>query len=262
VPRPSNGVARKEQNPIDEWWNRTFPPYSLRRYLFALAVLPAITALVALYNDSRGRHWPFAIYAFASISAAGVLGVAFLSRGRWEVPARERPAIPAPLPPTTAAAAPQEWRREFVVGLPICVVGMLLFLGVLSGPSQLGWLGLIGTSLAAGTFVSFVFAMRRSVLSAILVSLVAGFGVSLVLQLFDSVMGSGGSFLGSWVLGSLVAALFVVPAWLHLKDVGLPQPRPDRSPWMTPVRIAAPAWVTLTGGFCLAIGAAIVARLS
>jgi hypothetical protein len=260
---------------LDAWWNRKFPPFSLRRYVFGLAALPPITALVALVNHLRGRNWPFAVYVFSAVATACILGLAFLAPRRWASSSRpsaapghdpipnaagsgERPSgsiQPTPWQPASpVTSARPDWRKELATDVPIAIGGNLLLMAVMTGPGETGWMQL-GVGSLSGLLVAFVFALRRSVVSVVLVSLAFGFAPALLLQIFTSVWGSSHDLLGTWLLCSAVVFVFAFPIWMQFRDGTrrLPKGLPSFS---------IPAWVYLAVSYAFAVGAAIVARLS
>jgi hypothetical protein len=260
---------------VDAWWNSTFPPLSLRRYLFALVAVPPITALVALLNHLRGRNWPFAVYVFSAVATACILGLAFLAPRRWASSSRpsaapghdpipnaagsgERPSgsiQPTPWQPASpVTSARPDWRKELATDVPIAIGGNLLLMAVMTGPGEIGWMEL-GVGSLSGLVVAFVFAMRRSVVSVVLVSLAVGFGPALLLQIFTSIWGSSHDLFGTWLLCSAVVFVFAFPIWMQLRDGTrrLPKGLPSFS---------IPAWLYLATSYVFAVGAAIVARLS
>src|SRR5919108_76199 len=62
-------------NRVDAWWNRHFPPFSIRRLVFGLVALPVIAALTELLWVAAGRGFSLPRYLFVCIAGGVLLGL-------------------------------------------------------------------------------------------------------------------------------------------------------------------------------------------
>jgi hypothetical protein len=280
------GGIPESWNPLDAWWNRTFPPYSRRRLLFGLVALPFITAIVAVVDHFRGRSAPFAVYLFSTVAGGIILAVVFWAHS-FEVEHRRvreppdgpggspttadalphwdaNPGPPNAGPPAAPARAPEgpivervvslpSWVRESLLCLPISFVAVVIWLALVSASAAFSRPGLIAAAAAAALFTA-VFVARRTVLSVVIVSLVVGFGVAGLLQAISLMMFvEADSFALTWAVCSVVAFVFAFPLWYSLKRSA---ERRDAG------SMAIPAWVFVAAVAVLMMGGALAYRLS
>jgi hypothetical protein len=247
-------------NRVDAWWNRHFPPFSIRRLAFGLVALPVIGAIVELLWVVGGREASLPRYLFVCIAGGAMLAIAWLpgmremaeriqssgaidTRSPWPWRRRKMAPPPPPLPPLR-----ETFRRDFLVALPFAFAMMIvLSLTVVGFGDTVAPTGLV-TSAVAALFSAALIALRTSVWSIVFVSIAGGLlgGLAMV---FLSVMtfsdpGLGGFVVG-WGLGTVMVFLFAYPMWRGVRDL---EARGFR----------LPMWIVMGGSVLLVSGAALV----
>ena len=255
---PPDGVSRP-MNRVDAWWNRHFPPFSIRRLLFGIAALPLIGALQELLWMAMGRDLSLPRYLFVCVAGAGLLASAWLpgmretaerlrasgaidTRSPWPWHRRNASA-PTPLPQLRASL-----KRDFLVALPFTSVMMLVISATVMGlEDTFSPSGLLTNSVAALLSTSLI-AFRRSVWSIVLVSIAGGLlgGFAVVLLSIMSFSAPGvGWFLIGWAFGAVMVFVFLYPMWRTVRDL---EARGFRFPM----------WIVMGGSVLLVTGGALV----
>ena len=253
VPGPAPHMNR-----VDAWWNRTFPPFSARRLVFGLVVLPVIAALQELLFVGIGRESSLPRYLFVCIAGGAVLATAFLPglremterlqraqgsrRSPWPWRGRQSTEAPPPLPPPERRLG-----RDFLVALPFSLVIMLVIGLTVAGPTDTFRPGSLLTSGVAALFTSALIAFRTSVWGLALFSIAGGLlgGVFLVFLSAMTFSDPGGDFLLGWAIGSVLLFLYSYPMWRWLRDL---EARGFR----------LPMWLVMGGSVLLVSGTALV----
>lgn len=247
-------------SPVDEWWNRTFPPHSTRRLLFILAVYPLIGLLVEmgtgivlgkLVEDGTGfllGGFSWIRYLLITLSGMALLSLLWLS-GSLGPPGVAVASAPA-APPTRRVPATGGGYRpnlaDFATGVPFgvaCVLSVIWATGEPLSPFTLV------ASLVAGAVVSATVVLRYTIWAPIVLSLVVGAGIGVFLLLFGMFMGGPQGVLTHWGIGTLIAACFVFPAWqpFHASRAA---------------RRELPMWVLMTGMLILVAAPVILLRMT
>jgi hypothetical protein len=236
------------RNRIDAWWNRTFPPYSVRRLLFGIVAIPLVAGVHALYQTVRGRDGSFGEYAFVAILGGIIL--AFI----WFAAFRRPGSAPGEAILADRPDRGSLWARDFLVAFPFAL-GVVLVVGMVTG-NGFDQASVAG-SLVSAVLISLIVALRRSVWSVILFSLLAGAGVALVLELFLFFLGGTPGLFLTWILSSLFVFLWAMPSWMQLRSAargpfrrGPSDPHPGTLPEI-------PLWVIMAGTLILVVGWAI-----
>lgn len=253
----------KPLSPVDEWWNRNFPPLSTRRLLFFLAVYPLIGLLVEvgtgmligrLFENGTGiLHGGFSWLRYALITVSGMSLVSLL----WLTGSLHPPAVPATSAPTapptprgtprgTAAGGYRPNLADFTTGLPFGVACVLLITWALGEPLSRF---MLVSSLVAGAVVSATVVLRYTIWAPVVLSLLLGAGIGVFLLLFGMFMGGPQGILANWGIGTLIAACFVFPGWHPLCA--------SRAK-----RHELPMWVLMTGMLILVAAPAILFRMT
>jgi hypothetical protein len=259
-PEATSGGDAGSMNPVDRWWNRHFPPFSIRRLVFGLAVLPMIAALTELLFVAAGRGFSLPRYLFICISGSALLATAWLPgmramaerlqasgafdmRSPW--PWRRKPDAPPPPPlPPLRDTFGREVRAAFPFTVVMTLVMGLTVMGVDDTITPGGFVTIGLASLASSVLI----ALRRTVWGLALFSIGGGIlgGIGIV---FLSMMTFGdpglGTFLTGWVFGSLLLFLHAYPLWRGLRDL---EARGFR----------LPMWLVMGGSVLLVSGAALV----
>jgi hypothetical protein len=248
-------------NRVDAWWNRHFPPFSIRRLVFGLVALPVIAALTELLWVAAGRGFSLPRYLFVCIAGGALLATTQLPGMRemaerlqangaldarspwpWSKRTEPRPPLP-PLPPLR-----ETFRREFVIGLPFAAAILLVMSLTVGGLDETFSPAGLAT-IALGTLATAaLIAMRRSVWSLVVVSLLGGvlggFAVVLLGLMTWSDPGLGAFSIG-WGLGSVMLFLFAYPMWRRARD-------------LEARGLRLPMWLVMGGSVLLVAGAALV----
>ncbi|MDQ4107585.1 MAG: hypothetical protein M3138_02105 [Actinomycetota bacterium] len=188
--RVPEGSEPPPRNPVDAWWNRVFPPFSIRRLAFFLGVLPVMAGLQELIVGASGRDPSLPRFLFV-----------------------EKQDLD--LPRTS-------FGKDFLVALPfaslIVLIVHLITVGrgeTFTGPS-------LATVAVASTGASVMVALRSSVWSLVLFSVAGGVlgGLAVV---FLSVMTFSGTgwveFAVGWILGSILLFTYAYPVWRGLRNM-------------------------------------------
>jgi hypothetical protein len=252
VPGPPEGPPEDRltgRTGIDAWWNRTFPPNSVRRLLFGIAAIPLVAGLHALYQAVRGRDVSFGGYAFVAILGGIILSFIWFAAFRRPGSAPGEAPILADRPDRGS-----RWARDFLVAFPFAL-GVVLVVGMVTGN---GFdLASVAGSLVSAVLISLIVALRHSVWSVILFSLLAGAGVALVLELFLFFLGGTPGLFLTWILSSLFVFLWAMPPWMNLRSAARgPFRRGPSDPHLRTVR-QIPLWVIMAGTLILVVGWAI-----
>lgn len=246
-------------NRVDAWWNRHFPPFSIRRLIFGFAALPVVAASVELLWVLRGREASLPRYLFVCVAGGVLLATAWLpgmrdvaermrasgafeSRSPW--PWRRTPLGPPPaLPPLRTT-----FRRDFLVALPFTLVIVLVMSVTVIGVDGTFTPGALLNSSAAAVLSAVLVGLRTSIWGLVLFSVVGGLlgGLAMV---FLSMMtfnepGLGGVVFG-WAIGSAILFLYAYPLWRSVRD-------------MEARGFRAPMWIVMGGSVLLVSGAALV----
>jgi hypothetical protein len=99
-----------------------------------------------------------------------------------------------------------------------------------------------------------IVALRRSVWSVILFSLLTGAGVALVLELFLFFLGGTPGFFATWILSSLFVFLWAMPSWQQLRSAARGPFRQQPSDPHPHTFGQIPLWVIMAGTLILAVG--------
>jgi hypothetical protein len=246
---PDDRLTGRTRTPLDAWWNRTFPPYSVRRLLFGIAAIPLVAGVHALYQAVRGRDVSFGDYAFAAILGGIILSFIWFSAFRRTGSAQSGAPILA-----DRSDPGSRWARDFLVAFPFAL-GIVLVIGMVTGN---GFdLASMAGSLVSAILISLIVALRRSVWSVILFSLLAGAGVALVLELFLFFLGGTPGLFLTWILSSLFMFLWAMPSWMRLRSAARgPFRQGPSDPQLRTIR-QIPLWVIMAGTLILVVGWAI-----
>ena len=245
-------------NRVDRWWNRTFPPFSKKRLVFGLAVLPVMAGLQELVIRSIGWKTSLPRYLFVCIAGGIMLSIAFLpgmremaerlqsakgSRSPWGWSRRRKQAPqPPPLPPIET-----NLRREFLIALPFAVVIVLVMSLTVAGPGDTFAPSALLTNALASLFTAALVALRTSVWGLALFSIAGGLLGGLFMLLLSAMTFSdpGGDFLIGWAIGSVLLFLYAFPMWRWLRHL---EARGFR----------LPMWLVMGGSVVLVSGSALV----
>ncbi len=252
VAMPPDG---RSMNRVDRWWNRHFPPFSTRRLMFGLAALPVIGALQELLWVSLGRDPSLPRYLFVCVAGGALLATAWLpgmrdvaerlakfraSRSPW--PRRRKPGA-EPLPPIE-----MNFRRDFLVALPFTFVIVAIVNLTVAGPDGTFKGRSLTVQAVAATATAAMVALRSSIWSLVLFSVVAGVlgGLGVVFLSLMTFSDTGWTeFAAGWVMGSVVVFAYAHPLWRGLRD-------------MEARGIRFPMWLVMGGSVLLVSGAALV----
>jgi hypothetical protein len=212
---------------IDAWWKRHFPPNSGRRLLFLVIVAPVIAASIGLAQDQLAgpRSW------FIGIAVDLMLCLTwFVARGKVAEPPTREPRRLSSL-------------ADLVLTASISCAGMVVFLLLMSGEATLTHLPI---AIIAGGLLTTAIVFRYSIWPLVLISVVVGYGVAVVLQLFLYWLGGDESILVYWLFSSLTVFAFLMPMWWGVRNA--------RS---SLEKLSIPSWVIATGTvILLMLGAA------
>jgi hypothetical protein len=218
---------------VDQWWNEHFPPFSLRRLAFGVAVIP-VTSLLWRFMAADVFTWGryigitlvtqlfFAVmYLFArngreEVVAVQADGTATIT---WRLPARAsdatEPVRPLWEPKKKPLISPY---LDLVLTLVIsCFTFMMMvFIFVPETPA------LLGTAMAVATGLVFTVSLiyRNSIPIMLGVCALLGFLVGGIARGLYSVMSffsDPGPMWLWWVLGSLGVLTFIGPGWMAMR---------------------------------------------
>lgn len=243
-------------SPVDEWWNRAFPPHSTKRLVFFLAVYPLIALLVETGIGLLFRQVPVDLgvgflhggfswlrYAVLTLSGMAVLCLLWFSGSLHVAPAAPQGAARPAAEPAPIREYRSSW-ADFATGVPF---GAACVLSVMWAVEQPLTPITLAASLAAGALVSAVVVLRHTLWAPVLLSLACGAVIGLFLMLFSMFMSGPQGILANWAIGSLLAAAFIFPAW---------QSRPTSRA----ARLDLPIWVLMIGMLILVASAAVLIR--
>jgi hypothetical protein len=254
----------KNLGPVDQWFNRNFPPYSGRRLLFGLVGLPIVGLCMALVRRfTRGQHLPLSLFLFSTVVGGVLLTLVWIGVVKRRAPSMRsshQPAAdagperhPRPLPRFTSSG--------FLVGAGVFFVDLTLFLLIsdpAASPSRAVAIAAPGAILA-----SLLWQLRTSVAGLFLLSALIGAPIAMVLTMFGVVMGKQPSFLLYWLVSSVLALIFLLPVWWELRQREQGLGRSVRMPWahraVAPLEV--PAWVLWTGVSILMLSTAAYIRI-
>jgi hypothetical protein len=247
-------------NRVDAWWNRRFPPFSTRRLIFGLVVLPVIAALVELLWVAAGREASMPRYLFVCVAGGALLATAWLpgmremaervrssgaldTRSPW--PWRRKRALPPPppLPPLR-----ETFRRDFLVALPFALAIVLVMSVTTIGPADTFTPSNLVMFVVASVSTAALVALRTSVWGLVIFSAAGGMlgGLALVALSLMTWSDPGlAEFLVGWAFGSALLFLHAYPIWLRMRDL---EARGFR----------LPMWLVMGGSVLLVSGAALV----
>jgi hypothetical protein len=239
------------RTPLDAWWTRRFPPNSRARLVFVLIAFPIVGAIYALWKHYQGEGMSLAQYLFVSIT--GDVLIAFL----W-ISGALRPSGQGGQAATPTAPPRRSPARDFLVALPFSFAAALvvsLVTGGLDGST-------VVVSVIAGLAIALLVALRRSIWSVVIFSLLVGFGAAVFLQLFLLFMGGESSFVGVWMVASLFVFAWALPCWLAVRRGRFGFLRRFPLPDAPSSRGAAsasepPLWILMTGTLILVVASAI-----
>lgn len=205
--------------PIDEAWNKKFPPFSLERLLFGLAVLPFMGLLVGLYRRwVYGEKFSWGIYLFTVVAGAilltGVFAFQWWKEGEIIRGKRRRGGDGG------ETIAGKIWQMP--AGQEIAVTTVLFFVGMAGSwaiveSSVLSPLFLLAL-LAASGLIAVLLRYRLWMLMAVLLSLGVGFVAAIFLTLFATFMGGSDNLVVNWLITSALVFSFAAPiAWMAKK---------------------------------------------
>ncbi len=252
------GPEGSPMNRGDRWWNRTFPPFSKKRLVFGLVMLPLLGGLQELVIWSVGWKPSLPRYLFVCIAGGVMLSVAFTpgmremaerlqsargSRSPWGWSRRWEPVPlePSPPPPET------NLRRDFLIALPFSLVIVLVMSLTVSGPSDTFAPSALLTNAIAALFTAALVALRTSVWGLALFSIAGGLlgGLFMVLLSAMTFSDPGGDFLIGWAIGSVLLFLYAFPMWRWLRQL-------DARGFRLPM------WLVMGGSVVLVSGSALV----
>jgi hypothetical protein len=252
------------RNRLDAWWNRTFPPFSRKRFVFGLVALPVIGALQELVIWAIGWRPSLPRYLFVCIAGGVMLSVASLPgmRDVAERLAKSRAATPSPwswrrqrvpdqpeppIPPMPIPPIETNFGRDFLVALPFAAVIMVVTSLTVAGPSDTFTPSALLTNAVAAVFTAALVALRTSVWGLVCFSLAGGLlgGLFLVLLSAMTFSDPSGDFLIGWGFGSVLLFLYAYPMWRGLRNL---EARGFR----------LPMWLVMGGSVLLVSGAALV----
>ena len=255
-----DGVAGTPSEPpmnrVDTWWNRTFPPFSKKRLVFGLAVLPVFGAVQELVIQSVGWKPSLPRYLFVCIAGGILLSTAFLpgmremaerlqrARGTRRSPWswRRAPEPEPPLPPIE-----RNIRHDFLVALPFSFALVLVMSLTVVGPGDTFSPVSLPTNVAAALFTAALVALRTSVWGLALFSIAGGLLGGLVMVILSAMTFSdpGGDFVIGWAIGSVLLFLYAYPMWRGLRNL---EARGFR----------LPMWIVMGGSVVLVSGSALM----
>jgi hypothetical protein len=234
------------RNPVDVWWNRVFPPFSIRRLAFLLGVLPVMAGLQELIVGASGRDASPPRFLFVCLAGGALLASAWLPGMRKYAKA---------LRPSRATAEVKDlnlprtsFGKDLFVALPFAFLIVLIVHLVTIGPSE----AFTGQSLAAvavaSAAASVMIALRSSVWSLVLFSVVGGVlgGLAVVFLNLMTFSGTGWvEFAVGWILGSILLFTYAYPVWRGLRN-------------MEARGVRLPMWIVMGGSVILVSGAALM----
>jgi hypothetical protein len=253
-PKPAaQGVPEFEEspprprNPVDAWWNRVFPPFSIRRLVFFLGALPVVAGLQELIVGASGRDPSLPRFLFVCLAGGGLLASAWLPGMRKYAQAVLRRSR------STAESQNVEMPRtsfgkDLLVALPFAFLIVLIVHLVTIGPDETFTGPSLATVAVASTAASLMIALRSSVWSLVLFSVVGGVlgGLAVV---FLSVMTFSGTgwveFAVGWILGSILLFTYAYPVWRGLRN-------------MEARGVRLPMWIVMGGSVIVVSGAALM----
>jgi hypothetical protein len=255
-----DGADGPPMNRVDAWWNRNFPPFSAKRLIFGLVVLPVLGGLVELLWVATGREASLPRYLFVCVAGGALLATAWLpgmremaerlrasgafdTRSPWPWRRKRGLPPPPPLPPLR-----ETFRRDFLVALPFAAAIVFVMSATTIGPadtfSPSNLLLFCVTSVATAAVV----ALRTSVWGLVIFSVGGGLlgGLALVLLSLMTWSDPGiAEFLIGWAFGTVLLFLHAYPIWLRMRDL---EARGFR----------LPMWLVMGGSVLLVSGGALV----
>lgn len=234
------------RNPVDAWWNRVFPPFSIRRLAFFLGVLPVMAGLQELIVGASGHDPSLSRFLFVCLAGGALLASAWLPGMRKYAEA---------LRPSRSAADLHDrdmprtsFGKDLLVALPFAFLIVLIVHLVTVGPTETFTGPSLATVAVASTAASVMIALRSSVWSLVLFSAIGGVlgGLAVV---FLSVMTFSGTgwveFAVGWILGSILLFTYAYPVWGGLRN-------------MEARGVRLPMWIVMGGSVIVVSGAALM----
>jgi hypothetical protein len=238
--------AARPSNPVDAWWNRVFPPFSIRRLAFFLGALPVVAGLQELILRASGRGPSLPRFLFVCLAGGLLLASAWLPGMRKYAKA---------LMPSSSAAEMQNadvprrsFRKDLLVALPFAFLIVLIVHLVSVGPSETFTGQSLMSVAVSSAAASVMIALRSSVWSLVLFSVVGGLlgGLAIVFLSLMTFSDTGWvEFAAGWVLGSILVFAYAYPCWRGLRD-------------MEARGFRLPMWIVMGGSVVLVSGAALM----
>ncbi len=242
-------------NPVDDWWNRNFPPYSLARLAFMLAWVPVFSGLTLWVTASLigiGFSWLLVVYL--SLATGLMIAIGWMVAARKAEPSAG-PEVAPSAPQDARAKVPRggvarsqarpDWRIDFALATGIFFIGLTIALLVMGLDASIEQLVInLFVALAFG----FTLSSRFSLASLVVLSLLIGLGGGLLMQIFFLVLSGQDDFFLYWAMASLVAFAFGYPLWQQMQR--------SRERWE-----AIPSWAIATGTVCLLMITAAISEV-
>jgi hypothetical protein len=235
-----------EMSSIDAWWNRVFPPFSIRRLAFFLGVLPVMAGLQELIVEVSGRDPSLPRFLFVCLAGGGLLASAWLPGMRKYAqalrPSRSKAEVQDLDLPRTS------FGKDLLVALPFTFLIVLIVHLVTVGPRETFTGPSLATVAVASTAASVMIALRSSVWSLVLFSVVGGLlgGLAVVFLSVMTFSGTGWVEFGvGWIIGSILLFTYAYPIWRGLRN-------------MEARGVRLPMWIVMGGSVILVSGAALM----
>jgi hypothetical protein len=245
-PEESEASPPRPPNSVDAWWNRVFPPFSVRRLGFFLVALPVIATLQELVLGASGFDPSLPRFLFVFLAGGGLLAIAWLPGMRKYAEAlktsRSTQEVPRQDTPTTS------FGNDLLVALPFAFLIVLIVHLVTVGPSETFTVHSLASVGAASAAASVMIALRSSVWSLVLFSVVGGVlgGLAVVFLSLMTFSGTGWvEFAVGWILGSILLFTYAYPVWRGLRN-------------MEARGVRLPIWIVMGGSVVLVSGAALM----
>jgi hypothetical protein len=237
----------RPRDPVDAWWNRVFPPFSSRRLAFFLGVLPVMAGLQELIVGASGHDPSLPRFLFVCLAGGALLASAWLPGMRRYAEAVLRRSR------STAESQNMDMpRRSFgkdlLVALPFAFLIVLIVHLVAVGPGETFTGPSLATVAVASTAASVMIALRSSVWSLVLFSVVGGVlgGLAVVFLSLMTFSDTGWvEFAVGWILGSILLFAHAYPVWRGLRN-------------MEARGVRLPMWIVMGGSTVLVAGAALM----
>lgn len=247
------GAAQTESAPpnppanwIEAWWNRTFPPFSIRRLVFGLGALTVIAALQELVLGASGRDPSLPRFLFVCLAGGAVLASAWLPGMRKYAKALMSSRSGVEMQVTDIPRT--SFAKDLLVALPFAFLIVLIVHLVTVGPGKTFTGQALASVAVSSTAASVMIALRSSVWSLVLFSVVGGVlgGLAVVFLSLMTFSGTGWvEFAVGWILGSILLFTYAYPVWRRLRN-------------MEARGFRLPMWIVMGGSVVLVSGAALI----